>query len=153
MDKKKMTGVLGIGVMISILFLASFASAAEIGKGVKITFLGHSAFKLASPQGLVIYIDPYLKNNPKTPADQKEVDKADMILPTHGHGDHLADTVAIAQKTNASVVAMAERATYLTKKGLKNVVRTNKGGSYTAKGIRVTLVNAQHSSSLTEEGR
>jgi L-ascorbate metabolism protein UlaG (beta-lactamase superfamily) len=153
MDRKKMTGVLAIGVMISILFLASLAFAAEIGKGVKITYLGHSAFKLVSPQGVVIYVDPFLKNNPQTPADQKEVDKADMILPTHGHGDHLGDTVAIAQKTNASVVAIAELATYLTKKGLKNVVRMNKGGSYTAKGIRITLVNAQHSSSVTEEGQ
>jgi L-ascorbate metabolism protein UlaG (beta-lactamase superfamily) len=147
---KKVWGVLTVSFLLALVFFSPSLPAAEIGKGVKITYLGHSAFKLVSPQGVVIYIDPYLKNNPQTPADQKEVDKADMILPTHGHGDHLGDTLAIAQKTNASVVAMAELATYLTKKGLKNVVRMNKGGSYTAKGIRITMVNAQHSSSVTE---
>ncbi len=150
---KKGLGVLTVFFFLALVFFSPSLPAAEIGKGVKITYLGHSAFKLVSPQGVVIYIDPFLKNNPQTPADQKEVDKADMILPTHGHGDHLGDTVAIAQKTNASVVSMAELATYLTKKGLKNAVRMNKGGSYTAKGIRITLVNAQHSSSVTEEGQ
>ncbi|MBU1206854.1 MAG: metal-dependent hydrolase, partial [Proteobacteria bacterium] len=134
-------------------FIPAFSQAAEIGKGVKVTYLGHAAFKLVSPQGLVVYIDPFLKNNPKTPADQKEVDKADLILATHGHGDHLGDTLAIAQKTNAPAVVIAELATYLTKKGLKNVVRMNKGGSYATKGIRITMLNAQHSSSVTEEGR
>jgi len=134
----------------AILFTFSSLWAAEIGKGVKITYLGHAAFRLVSPQGVVILIDPFLKNNPKTPADQKEVDKADLILVTHGHGDHLGDTLAIAQKTNASVVAMNELGIYLTKKGLKGVVRMNKGGSYMAKGIRITIVNAQHSSSVTE---
>jgi L-ascorbate metabolism protein UlaG (beta-lactamase superfamily) len=149
---RKVLGVLIVSFLLAVVFCPSLP-AADIGKGVKITYLGHAAFKLVSPQGVIIYIDPYLKANPKTPADQKEVDKADLILPTHGHGDHLGDTVAIAQKTNATVVAMAELATYLTKKGLKNVVRMNKGGSYTTKGIRITLVNAQHSSSVTEEGQ
>jgi L-ascorbate metabolism protein UlaG (beta-lactamase superfamily) len=78
------------------------------------------------------------------------VDKADLILATHGHGDHLGDTVAIAQKTNAQAVVMAEMATYLSNKGVKNMVRMNKGGSYTVKGIRITMVNAQHSSSINE---
>jgi len=150
---KKVWGVLTVFFVLALVFFSPSLPAAEIGKGVKITYLGHSAFKLVSPQGVVIYLDPFLKNNPKTPPDQKEVNKADLVLVTHGHGDHLGDTVAIAQKTNASVVAMAELATYLTKKGLKNVVRMNKGGSYTAKGIRITMVNAQHSSSVTEEGQ
>ena len=139
--------------LLAILFLPPSSPAQEIGKGVKITYLGHSAFKLVSPQGVVLYVDPYLKNNPKTPPELKEVDKADVLLVTHGHGDHLGDAVAIAQKTNATAVVMAELATYLSGKGVKNVVRMNKGGSFTAKGIRITLVNAQHSSSVTEEGR
>jgi L-ascorbate metabolism protein UlaG (beta-lactamase superfamily) len=147
---KKVWGVLTLFFVLALVFFSPSLPAAEIGKGVKITYLGHSAFKLVSPQGVVIYIDPYLKDNPQTPADQKEVDKADLILPTHGHGDHLGDTVSIAQKTNASVVAMNELGIYLTKKGLKNVVRMSKGGSYTAKGIRITMVNAQHSSSVIE---
>ncbi|MGQ9693901.1 MAG: metal-dependent hydrolase [Thermodesulfobacteriota bacterium] len=124
--------------------------AAEIGQGVEITFLGHAAFKLVSPQGVVILIDPFLKDNPKTPAALKEVEKVDLILVTHGHGDHLGDTISLAQKTNATVIGIAELAGYLGKKGVKNTVRMNKGGSYSFKGMRITMVNAQHSSSTTE---
>ncbi len=150
---KKALGLLIVSFLLALVFFSPSLPAAEIGKGVKITFLGQSAFRLVSPQGVIIYIDPFLKNNPKTPADQKEVDKADLILLTHGHGDHLGDTVSIAQKTNASVVAMNELSVYLTKKGVKNAVRMNKGGNITIKGIRITLVNAEHSSSVTEEGQ
>lgn len=124
--------------------------AAEIGQGVEITFLGHAAFKLVSPQGFVILIDPFLKDNPQTPAALKEVEKVDLILVTHGHGDHLGDTISLAQKTNATVIGIAELAGYLGKKGVKNTVRMNKGGSYSFKGMRITMVNAQHSSSTTE---
>lgn len=136
--------------LLTLTLIPASLPAAEIGKGVQITYLGHSAFKLISPQGVVILLDPFLKNNPKTPAALKEIDRADLILVTHGHGDHLGDTLSIAQKTNASVVAIAELSGYLTKKGIKNAVRMNKGGTYTAKGIRITMVNALHSSSITE---
>lgn len=124
--------------------------ASEIGKDAKITYLGHSAFKIVSPKGLIILIDPFLKNNPKTPEGMKEIDKADLILVTHGHADHLGETIPIAQKTNASVIAMAELGTYLTKKGLKNVVRMNQGGKYTFKGIQIVMTQALHSSSIVE---
>jgi len=150
---KKNWAILVFSFFLTLVFFSPTLPAQEIGKGVKITYLGHSAFRLVSPQGVVILIDPYLSNNPKTPPAQKEVDKADLILVTHGHADHLGDAVAIAQKTNASAVVIAELATYLSSKGVKNVVRMNKGGSYNAKGVRITLVNAQHSSSVTEEGR
>jgi len=150
---KKVWGVLTVFFVLALVFLSPSFPAAEIGKGVKITYLGHSAFKLVSPQGVVIYLDPFLKNNPKTPPDQKEVNKADLVLVTHGHADHLGDALGISQKTGAPVVAIAELGAYVTQKGLKNVVRMNKGGSYTTKGIRISMVNAQHSSSVTEEGK
>ncbi len=137
-------------IWVSFFLWSTSLFAAEIGQGVQITYLGHAAFKLISPQGVVILIDPFLKNNPKTPTALKEVDKADLILVTHGHGDHLGDTISITQKTNATVIAIAELARYLGKKGVKNIVRMNKGGSYLFKGIRITMVNAQHSSSTTE---
>lgn len=122
----------------------------EIGKGVKITYLGHAAFKIISSKGIVIYIDPFLSGNPKTPAELKTVEKADLILVTHGHGDHVGDTIPIAEKTNAKVIAMPELGRYLTKKGVKNVVGMNKGGTYTSHGIAITMVHAVHSSSVTE---
>ncbi len=137
-------------LLATIILWSTSLLAAEIGQGVQVTFLGHAAFKITSPQGVVVLIDPFLKNNPKTPAAMKEVEKADLILVTHGHGDHLGDAISIAQKTNATVIGIAELAGYIGKKGVKNIVRMNKGGSYTFKGIRVTMVNAQHSSSITE---
>lgn len=144
--------------ILFILFLVLFFSfllsfplqAAEIGKEVKITYLGHAAFKFVSPKGIVIYIDPFLSGNPKTPPELKSVEKADLILVTHGHGDHVGDTLAISEKTNAKIVAMPELGRYLTRKGAKNVIGMNKGGTYTSHGIAITMVHAIHSSSATE---
>jgi L-ascorbate metabolism protein UlaG (beta-lactamase superfamily) len=141
-------------MVCAILSLFVFSSiplhAGEIGKEVKVTYLGHSAFKIVSPKGVVLYIDPFLSGNPKTPAEMKAVEKADLILVTHGHGDHVGDTLAIAEKTNARIVAMPELGRYLTRKGAKNVVGMNKGGTYTSHGIAITMVHALHSSSATE---
>jgi len=125
-------------------------AASEIGKEVKVTFLGQSTFKIVSPKGVVIYIDPFLSANPRTPAEMKIVEKADLILVTHGHGDHLGDTLAIAEKTNARIVVMPELGRYLTRKGAKNVAGMNKGGTYASHGLAITMVHALHSSSVTE---
>lgn len=124
--------------------------ADEIGKGVKVTFLGHAAFKIVSPKGVVIYIDPFLSKNPKTPEEMKNVEKADLILVTHGHGDHLGDTLSMVEKTNAKIVVIPELGKYLAQKGAKNVVGMNKGGTITSHGIAITMVNALHSSSTME---
>jgi L-ascorbate metabolism protein UlaG (beta-lactamase superfamily) len=79
-------------VPILLLIFSIPLYADEIGKGVKVTFFGHSAFKIVSPKDVVINIDPYLSKNPKTPAEMKTVEKADLILVTHGHMDHVGDT-------------------------------------------------------------
>jgi L-ascorbate metabolism protein UlaG (beta-lactamase superfamily) len=146
---KNLKSVLYVIPILFILFSISL-HAEEIGRDVKVTYLGHSAFKVLSPKGVVIYIDPFLSGNPKTPAELKTVEKADLILVTHGHGDHLGDTLAIAEKTNARIVAMPELGRYLTKKGAKNVIGMNKGGTYISHGIAITMVHALHSSSVTE---
>lgn len=141
-------------ILFSVLFFSSLLSfplyAAEIGKEVKITYLGHAAFRFISPKGVVLYVDPFLSGNPKTPPELKSVEKADLILVTHGHGDHLGDTLAIAEKTNAKIVAMPELGRYLTRKGAKQVIGMNKGGTYRSHGIAITMVHAIHSSSVTE---
>ena len=62
-----------------------------------LTWLGHSAFLLASDEGKRIYIDPFLNGNPSTPDDLKSPDTVDVIAITHGHGDHVGDTVALSQ--------------------------------------------------------
>jgi len=146
---KRVKSILGLAVIL-LLTVSIQLYASEIGKGVKVTYLGHAAFKIISTKGVVIYIDPFLSRNPKTPPEMKTVEKADLIFVTHGHGDHVGDTLAIAEKTNATVVAIAELGRYLKSMGAKNVSRMNKGGTFTVNGIDITMVNALHSSSITE---
>lgn len=72
---------------------------------------GQSAFRITSPAGKVVVIDPFIMNNPKTPADLKDmtkVGKVDLILVTHGHGDHIGDTVELAKMTGATVALNAD---------------------------------------------
>jgi len=137
-------------IPIFLLLISMPLDASEIGKEVKITYLGHSAFKLVSPKGVVIYIDPFLNGNPKTPEKMKAVEKADLILVTHGHEDHVGDALAIAEKTKAKIVCQYELGLYLARKGAKNIIEMNKGGTLTSHGIDITLVHALHSSSAME---
>lgn len=120
--------------------------------GVKITWLGHASFKLVSPGGKVIYIDPWL-GNPNCPADQTRVDSADGILVTHGHFDHLGDAVEIAAKTSAKVVSNWEISVFLEGKGVANAVGMNKGGTVDLDGIKATMVSADHSSGIKDGDR
>lgn len=122
----------------------------KIGKDFELTWLGHSAFRINSPKELNMLIDPWLTGNPKAASDREKVGSVDLILVTHGHGDHLGDTLEIARKTGAHVVCMPEIAQYLMGKGLENVTGMNKGGTYRFKDIDITMVHAIHSSSIIE---
>ncbi|MDD3581323.1 MAG: metal-dependent hydrolase [Desulfobacca sp.] len=125
-------------------------TAALIGKGIKITFYGHSAFKLDGA-GSSVLIDPWL-DNPLLQTPIAALGAVNLILVTHGHADHLGNTVEIAHKTGAPVVAIHELACYLAGKGLE-VIGMNKGGTCSAGGVKVTMTQALHSSSLEEGGR
>lgn len=121
--------------------------------GIKITWYGHDAFKFVSPNGKVILIDPWL-DNPLAPKGALEsIDKVDLILVTHGHGDHLGNTVEIAKKTGARVACIFEISQYLLSKGVENVQGMNKGGSIYIDGIKATMVDATHSSGIVESER
>lgn len=114
-------------------------------------WLGHSAFKLESPKGHIIYIDPFLSQNPSTPNALKSVEKADFILLTHGHEDHVGDTLEIAKSTGCKVVSIVELSRLLVNKhGLNpdQAIEFNKGGTVHFDDFSVTLVNANHSSSF-----
>lgn len=113
-------------------------------------WLGHSAFKFVSPKGNIIYVDPFLKNNPSTPEELKEVEKADYILLTHGHEDHVGDTLEIAESTGCKVLGIVELIGLLTDKGLSEdqAIAFNKGGTVPFDDFSVTMVSANHSSSF-----
>jgi len=113
-----------------------------------LTWLGHASFRLDTADGKRIYVDPFLNGNPKCPESEQSPGRADVIALTHGHGDHVGDTVDIAKKTGATVVAPVELAGWLQgKQGLENVLDPNKGGSVEVDGTRFTMTNAFHSSS------
>jgi L-ascorbate metabolism protein UlaG (beta-lactamase superfamily) len=89
--------------------------------------LGHSAFHL-SGAGADVLVDPFLTGNPKAAASADEL-PADAILLTHGHGDHLGDTVDIAKRTGATVLAIVELAAEIEGAGVEKVVNPNIGGT------------------------
>ena len=115
----------------------------------KIWYLGHSTLQLEI-DGVRIVTDPFVTDNPKS-ADVKvsEID-ADVILVSHGHGDHVGDLVELAKSTGAEVVSNYEITTWLEGKGHSIVRPMNIGGNYETHGIRLKMVNAVHSSSFPD---
>jgi L-ascorbate metabolism protein UlaG (beta-lactamase superfamily) len=111
---------------------------------MQIRFLGHAAFELSDGARTVL-IDPFLTGNPKAAVAAEEL-SADAILLTHGHGDHIGDTVSIAKRTGAHVVAIVEIANELTAAGLANVRDPNLGGTVDFDWGSVRLVPAWHTS-------
>src|SRR4051812_49592813 len=107
-----------------------------------VRWLGHSAFHL-SGGGADVLVDPFLTGNPKAAATADEV-PADVILLTHGHGDHLGDTVDIAKRTGATVVAIVELANEIGGAGVENVLDPNLGGTVKFDWGWVKLVPAWH---------
>jgi L-ascorbate metabolism protein UlaG (beta-lactamase superfamily) len=108
---------------------------------MEIRFLGHSAFAL-SADGTTVLVDPFLTGNPKAAVEASEVE-ADAILLTHGHADHLGDTVDIAKRTGAPVVAIVELANEIGGQGVQ-ILDPNIGGTVTFDWGWVRLVPAWH---------
>lgn len=117
---------------------------------MQLTFYGHSCFLLETGTHRII-IDPFLSGNPKAPLTAEQV-QCDFILVSHGHGDHLGDAVALAQRNNAMIIANYEIATYCAKQGAKTH-GMNIGGSHQFSFGKVKLTIAHHGSGLqTEDG-
>ncbi len=112
---RKKVLVLLLGLALVMLSLPAAAAPGWSDGKITLTFLGHSAFALENGS-VSILIDPYLTGNPVATASPDEL-KADYILVTHAHGDHLGDTVAIAKRTGAKVVTTAEIAGMLKAQG------------------------------------
>ena len=118
-----------------------------------LTWLGHATFMLGSDRGKRIYVDPFLSGNPATPEEEKEPDRVDAICLTHGHDDHVGDTVELSKRfPDAYVLAQVELKSWLGSKGanLDGLPGLNKGGSIEVDGITYALVNAFHSSSAPD---
>jgi L-ascorbate metabolism protein UlaG (beta-lactamase superfamily) len=113
---------------------------------MQITWFGHSAFRLDFG-GHAVLIDPFFTGNPAFVSDkQAAVKGVTHILLTHGHGDHVGDTLAIAEATGAPVVTNYDLCMWLAGKGLKTFDPMNTGGTTDQGGFTVTLVRADHSS-------
>ena len=120
---------------------------------IKAQWLGHSAFRLVSPSGKVILVDPFLTQNPKTPNPYNSVDgigHVDYIFLTHGHEDHTGDTIEIAKSTGCKVLGIVELSGLLKSNGLPEdqALEMNKGGSITLDDVTVYMTSANHSASF-----
>ena len=119
-----------------------------------LTWFGHAAFLLESDAGKRIYVDPFLTGNPKTPENLKSPEDVDVIAVTHGHADHVGDTVELSRAfPQAQVVCQVELKSWLGGQGAlvaDQLPGLNKGGTQELDGIHFTLVNAFHSSSSND---
>ncbi len=111
-----------------------------------LTWLGHATFRIDSPGGKRIYVDPFLNGNPKCPDGEQAPERVDVIALTHGHGDHVGDTIELAKKFSCTVIAPVELADWLGSQGVENARDPNKGGTVDVDGVKFTLTNAFHSS-------
>jgi L-ascorbate metabolism protein UlaG (beta-lactamase superfamily) len=119
-------------------------------KGTTVTWLGHSTVLIATAKGTNVVIDPFMEHNPTYPKDYVLPEKIDLILVTHGHFDHIADALPLAQKFNAPVAGMFELVSWLHSKGVEKTIGMNIGGSYSQSDLTITMSEAKHSSGIQD---
>jgi L-ascorbate metabolism protein UlaG (beta-lactamase superfamily) len=141
-------------LVAGLVGLGWFAAA----QAIDVQWYGQAAFKITSDNGKVIVIDPFITKNPKTPEeleDLNKIGKVDLILVTHGHGDHIGDTAALAEMTGAKVGINADMGHTFGTLGIvpyKQLIRFNKSGPIKPlDGITVTMVRAEHSSEVVHK--
>ena len=116
---------------------------------MQLTYYGHASFSLVINNKHILF-DPYITGNPAAKGIHPESIEADYVIVTHGHGDHVADLVPIAQRTGAKVIAAAEIADWLPGQGVENVHPLNQGGFIDFEFGKLRAVSAIHSSSLPD---
>jgi len=112
---------------------------------MKITWLGHSALKLEGSR--IVYVDPFLSGNPKASLRVQDIDRADIVVVSHDHGDHLGDSFAICKQTGATLVALHEIGLAAQERKLK-AEGMGIGGTVSVAGVEISLVPAFHSAGL-----
>lgn len=117
---------------------------------ITITYIGHASFRFESERGTLSYLDPWLDDNPTTDLTRDGIDRADIVLATHGHADHVGDSYDICKRTGAAFVGDYELCEVAAAVGLpEEAVRgLNPGGSVTVADVEITMTQAQHSNSL-----
>ena len=119
---------------------------------VKVTYLGHASFRFESEKGTVIYFDAWLDENPTAKMKVSQVRKADVVIATHGHNDHVGDSFAICKRTRAKLVGCYEMCLTAEQHGLKLGSRSmpmNPGGTVKIKDVSITMTQAIHSLSMS----
>ena len=116
---------------------------------MKFTYYGHACFAVQA-SGKTLLFDPFISPNPLAKKIDVRKVAADFILVSHGHGDHVADVIEIANRTGAKVIAPFEVGSWFEKKGVKNVQSMNHGGAAKMDFGRVKLTSAIHSSSMPD---
>ena len=122
------------------------------GNEVTVEWLTWSFFRLTSPTGKVILLNPWIEGNPDSVIGLADVPRADLILPSQGHPDDLGSTIQLAMQTGAQVFVPFELGTWLIEQGVPEdqVIRSGPGGRYQLDDIVVRLVNAVHGAGLPE---
>ena len=119
---------------------------------MNITWYGHSCFKLMLGESTLL-IDPFLSGSPTYDGTvEAAMEGVTHVALTHGHDDHVGDTVEICAQTGATLIAVFELATYLNAKGVANIDPTNTGGTVSHPGFKITFTPATHSSSTMIDG-
>ena len=120
---------------------------------VAFTWLGHGSYRLDSPGGKRIYFDPWLEN-PKCPESEREAERADVMVLSHGHSDHIGSAVELGRRHAPAVVAIFELANWLEAQGVENAAALgmNKGGTVEVEGIKFNMTHALHSGGFIANG-
>ena len=120
---------------------------------VEITWLGHATFRIRTAAWKTILVDPWLEKNPACPAALKTITKLDAVFITHGHFDHIGDAVTLGREHQAPTVCNFETSVWLEGKGVTSCVGMNKGGTVSVAGLKTSMVHADHSCGILDEGR
>ncbi|HEU0244648.1 MAG TPA: metal-dependent hydrolase [Candidatus Limnocylindrales bacterium] len=118
-----------------------------IGRDTTFTWLGHAAVEVVTPGGKTILFDPWL-SNPKSPRTADQQQALDLLLVTHGHGDHMGEAVSLAARFRPAWPCIHEMSLWLGRRlpgGMDQVTGMNKGGTAEIAGLRVTMTGADHS--------
>lgn len=128
-----------------------------IGKNVTVSWLGHATFHIVTPEGKRVLIDAWVDTNPACSDEWKTKAREGLeaIFITHGHFDHVNDIAALAKDTDIKVVCQFDLAPWFQDQGIAEdqIIGFNKGGTVEVAGIKATMTDARHSSTIYQDGK